>query len=132
MENSEQNQDTTPEETTPAYNEKDNRTWAILTHIGGFGFFIIPFLGNIIAPLVIWLIKKDELPLVNQAGKEAVNFQISISIYGFIAFLLCFIFIGIPIAFIVFIFSVVMIIKGAMQASEGKEFTYPLSIRFIK
>ncbi len=56
-------------------NEKDARTWAMLCHIGAFAGYIIPF-GHIIAPLVIWLIKKDESPFVDDQGKESLNFQI--------------------------------------------------------
>ena len=55
--------------------EKQERTWALFCHIGALAGFIFPF-GNIIAPLVIWLIKKEEYPLVDDQGKESVNFQI--------------------------------------------------------
>ena len=53
---------------------KDEKMWAMLTHISTFAVFVFP-VGNIIAPLIIWLIKKDEFPLVDDQGKEVLNFQ---------------------------------------------------------
>ena len=63
----------TPIETTPL--SKDERTWGMLCHISTFCGLIIPF-GNILAPLIIWLIKKEDLPFVQDQGKEVLNFQI--------------------------------------------------------
>ena len=72
---------------------KEERTWAMLCHIATFSGGIIP-LGNIIAPLIIWLVKKDQFPLVNDQGKEALNFQISITIYLIASIVLCLICVG--------------------------------------
>ena len=132
MENFDQTPENPTEETAPAYNEKDNHNFAMFTHLAGLlAFIAIPF-ANIIGPLILWLIKKDELPLVDHAGKEAINFQISMTIYAFIAGLLCIILIGFIILPILAVVDVVMIVKAAIRASKGEEFTYPISIRFIK
>ena len=103
----------------------------MLCHLGALAGYVIPF-GNIIAPLIIWLVKKEESELVDRHGKESLNFQISIAIYCAIAFLLVFIVIGIPLLFALGIFNLVMIIVAAVKTNSGEDFRYPLCIRFIK
>ena len=112
-------------------NEKQERTWAMVSHLAALAGFIIPF-GNIIGPLVVWLIKKDESPFVDDQGKESLNFQISISIYGVISFLLIVMVIGIFLLIGVGVFAVVMIIIAAVKANGGEKFRYPFTIRFVR
>jgi len=69
--------------------------WGMFCHLSTLCGYVMPF-GNILGPLVVWLIKKDEYPLVDDQGKEALNFQISITIWTVIAAILCIIIIGIP------------------------------------
>lgn len=114
-----------------AMNEKDARTWAMFCHLGALAGYIIPF-GNIIAPLVIWLIKKDESPLVDDQGKESLNFQISITIYALVALVLTLIIIGFFLLLAVGIFALVMVIVAAVKVNSGEKYRYPLCIRFIK
>ena len=77
--------------------EEENKkaiTWATFCHVGALALYLgIPF-GHIIVPLVIWLIKKNAYPFVDEQGKESLNFQISMSIYGLVAGLLAFAIIG--------------------------------------
>ena len=108
------------------------RTWTIVAHaIALIGFFV-PIAGHIVGPLVIWLAKRDESPEIDMHGKESVNFQISMLIYNVIAGLLCFVLIGIPILIILHFLNIVFVVIAAIQASDGKLFRYPLSIRLIK
>jgi uncharacterized Tic20 family protein len=109
-----------------------NASHAMLCHLLSFvGFIGIP-LGNILGPLVFWLIKKDEDALVNATGKEVLNFQISAFIYGIICALLFFVFIGVILLPILIILVIVYTIIGAMKANEGQLYRYPFTIRFIK
>ncbi len=110
---------------------RDENMWAMFCHLSSFALFLIPFLGNIVGPLIIWVIKKDEYPLVNDQGKEAVNFQISMTIYFFIAILLSFVAIGIPIMLAILFFVPIVTIVAAIRASEGVKYRYPMIIRFI-
>lgn len=64
--------------------DRDARTWATLAHVGGFGFLLFGF-GHIIIPLVIWLLKGQSHPFVDDQARESLNFQISISLYVLIA-----------------------------------------------
>jgi uncharacterized Tic20 family protein len=109
---------------------KEQNMWAMLCHLSIFIGFIIPF-GNVIAPLVIWLIKKDEFPLVDDQGKEVLNFQISVTIYFIASIILIFILIGIPLLIAVGVFVIITTVIGAIKANEGIKYRYPLSIRFI-
>jgi uncharacterized Tic20 family protein len=114
--------------------DENNRaiTWATFCHLAALSLYIgIPF-GHIIAPLVIWLIKKNEFPFVDEQGKESLNFQISMTIYGIIAGLLCYIFIGFILLPILVITDVVLIIIATVKTNKGKGYYYPFTIRVIK
>jgi uncharacterized Tic20 family protein len=111
---------------------KDAKMWAMFCHLAGLARFApIPFAG-IIAPLIIWQIKKDEHPFVDYNGKEAVNFQISVAIYLLVAILLIFVVIGVVLLPAVAVFNIVFLIIAAVKANNGEHYEYPLSIRFIK
>jgi len=110
---------------------KDERTWAMLCHFSAFAGLIFPF-GNFLAPLIIWLIKKEELPFVEDQGKEVLNFQLSITIYLLISGILCIILIGIPIVIGLVIFCFIITIIAAISANDGKTYRYPMNLRLIK
>ena len=90
-----------------------------------------PF-ANIIGPLVVWLIKKDEYPFVNDQGKESLNFQITMTVCGVVAFLLCFVLIGFLLLPAVILADVIMVIVAAVAANRGESYRYPFTIRLIK
>ena len=116
---------------TTKMSESQARNWAVLIHLSALLGFIIPF-GNILAPLVIWLIKKEESPFIDDQGKEAVNFQISMTIYAIISAILIVIIVGFVLLIAVGILEIIFIIIAAVNASNGVKYRYPLSIRFIK
>lgn len=120
-----------PTQASPSQGTNPN-TMAMLCHLSALALYVgIPF-GNILGPLIIWLIKKDEMPEVNEAGKEALNFQISVTIYFFVSFILMFVLIGIPLMIAVGIFNLVMVIVASVKANDGQAYRYPLCIRMIK
>jgi uncharacterized Tic20 family protein len=111
---------------------KEARQWAMFCHLAALVAYIgIPF-GHIIGPLVIWLIKKDSFEYVKSQGREALNFQISMSIYGLIGALTICIGIGVFVLIGIGIVDLVFIIIAAIAANEGKDYKYPLSIRLVK
>ena len=110
---------------------KEERTWAMVAHLSAFIGHFVPF-GHIIGPLVIWILKKDQFPLVDDQGKEAINFQITITLYFIGAGLLCFLIIGFPLLLGLWIFDLIVIIIAAVKANDGERYRYPASIRFIK
>jgi len=111
---------------------KDARQWAMFCHLAGLAGLILPAIGSVVGPLIIWQIKKEEHPFVDEQGKEAVNFQISMLIYGIVAALLILACVGTVLLPAVAIFDVVFLLIAAVKANSGYHYRYPLSIRFIK
>ena len=109
----------------------DENTWSMLCHLSAFSCFVVPF-GNIIGPLVIWLLKRDQYPAVNDQGKESLNFQISFTIYFFISVGLTLLLIGIPLLIGLGIFFLVIVIVATVKASEGMLYRYPMNMRLVK
>jgi uncharacterized protein len=114
------------------------RSWEILCHLSSMvGLLGVPF-GNIIGPLVVWLIKRDASPGVDAHGKESLNFHISWTIYGLvvaaIAGLLTIFIIGIflwPVLIIGWLAMLILVVIGSVKASNGQLYRYPLTIRFL-
>lgn len=113
---------------------KDARMWAMFCHIAGLAGLIpmTPVFGSIVAPLIIWQIKKNEFTFVDEHGKEAVNFQISILLYSVICIPFIFICIGIIMLVAVGIFDIVCLLIAAVKVNNGEHYRYPICIRFIK
>ncbi len=112
--------------------EQDERMYATLAHLGGFAGLVLPALGSVLAPLVIWLTQKDKSDFVDYHGKEAVNFQLTVMIAYIISGILCLLIIGFVLLGIVFLLNVIFMILGAVEANKGEFYKYPFSISFIK
>ena len=111
---------------------KDAKMWAMLCHLAALaGYIGIPF-GNILGPLIVWLIKKDEFTFVDDQGKEALNFQISMTIYAIVSSVLICIGVGIFLLIAVGIVNLIFIIIAAIKANAGVAYRYPLCIRLVK
>lgn len=116
---------------TSATPPKEARNWAMICHLTGFAGYLFPF-GNLIVPLAVWLIKRDQMPYLDDQGKEAVNFQITMLIAYAVAFALILILVGFLLFPPLFIYHVVMMVVAAIKANEGAEFRYPFTIRLLK
>jgi uncharacterized Tic20 family protein len=111
--------------------EKAARNWAMACHLAGLSAYIgVPF-GHIFGPLLVWLIKKDEIPLVKDQGREALNFGITLTIFYVVCGLLVFVLIGLVPLLLLPVLHLVLGIVGAVRASEGEMYRYPFNIRFI-
>jgi uncharacterized protein len=116
----------------PPSASQDEKLWGMLCHLSALVAYVgVPF-GHIIGPLIVWLIKKDQLPLVDDQGKESLNFQISMTIYGAVSLVLALVVIGIFLLIALLIFDLVMIIVASIKANQGIAYRYPLTIRLIK
>jgi uncharacterized Tic20 family protein len=120
-----------PPATRPQLTDPEARTFAMLAHLSAFSGFVIPF-GHILGPLLIWLIKREEHPLVDDQGREALNFQLSMSLYYIVGLILILALIGFVILPLLVAFSIVVTIIGTIRANGGERYRYPLCIRFIK
>lgn len=111
--------------------KSDENMWAMFCHLGGLVGAVLPP-GNIILPLIIWLKYRDEYSLVEDQGKEAINFQISITIYAIASAILIFIAIGFFLLLALGIFAFIVIIIATVRASSGEKYKYPMTIRLIQ
>ena len=120
-----------PPGTAPTMTPAEERNWAVATHLSSFsGYLGIPF-GHILGPLIIWLMKKDSSTFLDVAGKETVNYNISIIIWALLCIPLCFVLIGFFLLGALALFDVIITIMAAVAASNGQQYRYPLTIRFI-
>ena len=111
---------------------KDEQNWAMICHLSALAGFLVPF-GNVVGPLIVWLIKRGEMPLVETHGKEALNFQITVAIAILICIPLVFILIGIPLMFAIGLGALVLTIMAAVKVSNGNlDYRYPFAIRLLK
>jgi uncharacterized Tic20 family protein len=108
------------------------RTWSALCHASALLGVFLHFPGHLIPPLIIWLAKRDDSPELDAHGKEAVNFQISMLIYNAVAAIFCLVLIGFLFLAILWILNAILVIVAAIQASDGKFYRYPITIRFIQ
>jgi len=128
--------------------QHDEKSWAMLCHLSVFSSLLIPF-GNIFGPLIVWLIKREEFALVDDQGKESLNFQISMTIYSIILIV-----VGIASALglaagdsessgiitmiaagggllIIALIAFIFVIIASVKSYQGERYRYPLTIRFI-
>ena len=103
-------------------------------HLAGLAGLLIPAIGCVIGPLVVWLVKKEEFPFVDEQGKESLNFQITMLIYATVVGLLFFVCIGLILAPALAIAYLVLMIIAAIKANDGYHYRYPkyFIIRLIK
>lgn len=104
---------------------KDARNMAMLAHL--LGIFT-----SIIGPLIIWLMKKEDDPYIEQQSREALNFQITMLIAWAIAAITSIICIGAILAIIIPIVVLVLGIMAAVAVSDGKDYRYPFTLRLVK
>jgi len=115
----------------PPSRPQNERTWMVLCHASALIGFFVPWGGHILAPLVVWLIKRGESPAVDEHGKESLNFQLSMLIYNIIAGILVLVLIGFVLLPILHVLNVVFVILASLRASEGTLYRYPITIRFL-
>jgi uncharacterized protein len=121
----------TPGGLEPAEANADVRMWGMFCHLASLAGLVVP-VGNIIGPLVIWLIKKDQMPFVDDQGKESLNFQITMTIAMVVAGALMCVFVGFILLPAVAIVDIVFTIIATIKANGGIRYRYPMTLRLIK
>lgn len=111
--------------------DMDLKSFTILMHLSVFAGMIIP-MGGIVLPLVMWLTNKEKSSLIDAHGKNIMNWMISSFIYAIASVILMVVGIGFLMIIALVILSLVFTIMGAVKASNGEVFKYPLAIEFIK
>lgn len=110
---------------------KDEKNWAMFCHLSALAGFIIPF-GNVIGPLVLWQMKKTESAFIDNQGKEALNFQITMIIAALVCLVLIFVLVGAFLLPVVGIITLIFTVIGAIKANEGVAYRYPFALRLVK
>ncbi len=124
----------------------DERTWLVGCHLSALLGFFMP-LGNVVGPLVVWLLRKNESPAIDREGKDSLNFQISMTTYIIASYLLFFagffgfvvhavlpfagFFSGFLLAIGFGVFDLIQVIIAAIKTSNGEQYRYPITIRFV-
>lgn len=111
--------------------DQQTRQWAMFLHLSQLAGYVVPFAG-LIAPIVIWQIKKAEMPAIDEHGKIVANWIISAIIYFVVSAILTVVVIGLPLLIVVGVLAVVFPIIGGIKANNGEVWRYPLSIQFLK
>lgn len=106
----------------------DERNWAAIGHVSAFVQFIgIP---SFVGPLVVWLIRRDD-PYSSEQAKEALNFNISMAIYFIASVVAILLLVGIVLVPIVAVAWFILVIVATIKASNGEEYRYPMTMRFV-
>jgi uncharacterized Tic20 family protein len=108
----------------------NDRQLAVLMHLSSLTGYFVPF-ANLIIPLVIWQVKKNDSADIDAVGREVVNFNLSMLLYALGAIILTLILIGFVLALALWVFGIVVTIIAALRANDGYRYRYPLTIRFL-
>lgn len=119
--------DNHPKTHAPVKSKSDTNTWAMILHLSQLLNVVVPF-GGIIAPIAIWLLKKEEMPELDAHGKCVANWLVSSVVLSLICIPLCFFIIGFPLLVALAIASTVFAIVGGLKANEGVLWPYPMTI----
>jgi uncharacterized Tic20 family protein len=104
----------------------------MLAHLSAFAGLVVPLIGNLLAPLIIWLAWRDRSSFVGEQAKEALNFNISVAIAYLVSGVLVYVFIGLLLGVVVFFGWLALTILAGIRASEGMHYRYPLALRLVK
>ena len=115
-----------------AMSSSEERTWSVVVHAAAFLGVLVPIIGGILGPFLVWILKKPESTVVDRHGKAAINFQISMLIYGIAGALLIRAGVGLVILIVLGIFWFVMILVATIRTANGRDPGYVFSISFLK
>lgn len=113
---------------------EEERTWSVLTHViaGGLNLVTGGLFAGLIGAVVIYVVFKDRGPFIREHATTTLNFQITLIIIEIIGWILTLLFIGWLVLAAVWVVNIVFSIMGALAASRGEPYTYPLAVRFFK
>jgi uncharacterized Tic20 family protein len=109
----------------------NERNWGVALQLAGFAKYLITPLGVLVALFFLWRFKRDDSRFLDAIGAEALNFQLSITLYSFVAGLLTWVLIGYPMLVAIVLLDLVAMVLGALRASRGEFYRYPFCLRLI-
>ena len=111
---------------------ESERTWGMLAHLAALVGLVVPMVGNVLGPLAVLLTRRDDSAFVTAHVKEALNFNITVTLAAVVCALLALVFIGFLLGTALFIAWLVLTLIAAIRASEGALYRYPFSLRLVK
>ncbi len=118
----------------------DDKTYAVLMHLSVLAHLVLPYI-SLAIPIIMWLTRKDRSVFIDDHGREAINFQISVTIYSFvlpiIGVIIMFLTLGlgvillIPLVFLPYVLAIVGMVMAIVRTNKGEYFRYPMTIRFL-
>jgi uncharacterized Tic20 family protein len=111
---------------------ENERTWGMLAHLAAFGGLVVPLVGNVVGPLLVWHSWRGRSTFVGEQALESLNFNISVSIAAAVCWVAVFIFIGVLLGIALFFAWLALTIIAAIKASEGVSYRYPFALRLVK
>ena len=121
--------DTPAPSAAPTENE---RTWGMLAHLSALAGVVVWLLGCVLGPLAVYLSRRDQSEFVAEHAREALNFNITVTLAAIVCMALMVVFIGFILGTALFIGWLVLTLIAAIRASEGERYRYPLSLRLVK
>ncbi len=115
----------------PQAEDADARRIAMACHLCGLAGYVVPF-GSLVVPLVVWLVNRRAHPFIDEQGREALNFQLTVLVFSLLCLALALVLIGFLLLILLWIWHIVFTIIGAVRASDGQHFRYPMTIRFLR
>ena len=118
---------------SPVAAPTDNeRTWGMLAHLAAFGGLLLPLIGNVVGPLLVWHSWRARSSFVGEQALESLNFNISVSLAALVCGLLTLVFVGFLLGTALFIAWLALTLIAAIKASEGAQYRYPFALRLVK
>lgn len=130
---------TTPPPPSTSGISSEERQWAMFAHLSGLlAACFTGGLASFIGPLIIWLVKRETMPFVDNQGKEALNFNITVNIAIAVLWVLTFITLGFggllafPLMFIIAVVALVFVVIATIKSNSGEAYRYPVALRLVK
>jgi len=111
---------------------ENERTWGMLAHLSALVGLVVPMIGNVLGPLFVSLARGDQSPFVAAHAKEALNFNITVSIAALGCMVLALVFVGFLLGSALFIAWLVLTLIAAIKASDGLSYHYPFTLHLVK
>lgn len=123
----EENQTNDPVQSTAPSRDRETQQWAMFIHFSILAGWAVP-IGGLIVPIILWQIKKDELPGIVPHAHVVLNWIVSSLVYALICFILMFVVIGIFGFMALGLATIIFAVIGGIKANEGELWEYPGTI----
>jgi uncharacterized protein len=111
---------------------EEERTWGMLVHLAAFAGVVLPLGGNLLGPWLVWRSRRDRSAFVQEQGREALNFNLTVCLAALVCVALVYVFIGVLLGLALLVYWVAMTLLAGIRAGEGVHYRYPLALRWLR